>query len=395
MQSPVASPVESSKSFYTNQFWLLCASVALFSASFQMLLPELPSFLTSLGGASYKGYILFLFTLTAGISRPFSGKLTDTIGRVPVMVVGSLVCMVCSLCYPLVGTIGAFMFLRLLHGFSTGFKPTATSAYVADIVSEDRRGEAMSVMGISGSLGMSIGPALGGWIGSSFGLNTLFFTSSGLALLSVLILLGGLKETLKNPVRFHPRLLKISRDEILDRKALPPAFVMFLVSFASGTVLAMIPDMSQNMGIKNKGLYFTVYTFASLLIRLVAGKSSDTYGRVPVLFYSCLAIIVGLLMTAVAPNFWVFMLAACIYGCSWGMNSPTISAWTVDLVSSENKGKGLATMFIGLEAGIGLGAFVSQLIYDNRVERMAYPFYLSALLAVVAAIYLRKKEING
>ncbi len=47
---------------------------------FTMMIPELPGYLTSLGGADYKGYIIALFTLMAGISRPFSGKLTDTVG---------------------------------------------------------------------------------------------------------------------------------------------------------------------------------------------------------------------------------------------------------------------------------------------------------------------------
>ena len=75
---------------YTPQFILLCFSYFFFAASFTMIIPELPAYLTSLGGEDYKGLIIGLFTLTAGISRPFSGKLTDTIGRVPVMIIGTL-----------------------------------------------------------------------------------------------------------------------------------------------------------------------------------------------------------------------------------------------------------------------------------------------------------------
>jgi MFS family permease len=94
----------------------------LISASFNMLVPELPAYLSSMGGAEYKGYIIGLFTITAGIARPFSGKLTDKIGRVPVMAVGSLVCVICGLLYPLLTTVAGFLWLRLFHGFSTGFK---------------------------------------------------------------------------------------------------------------------------------------------------------------------------------------------------------------------------------------------------------------------------------
>src|SRR5215207_1400988 len=149
------------ESKYTLKFWLLCASSFLFSSSFNMLIPELPAYLSSLGGTAYKGYIIALFTLTAGLSRPFSGRLTDTIGRVPVMAIGSIVCFVCGFLYPLFATVSGFLLLRLFHGFSTGFKPTATSAYIADIIPSNRWGEAMGIHGLCFSTGLAIGPAIG------------------------------------------------------------------------------------------------------------------------------------------------------------------------------------------------------------------------------------------
>src|SRR5690606_26392454 len=90
-QSPTMSH-QTTPTIYTLQFGLLCLSSLLFSASFNMIIPELPNYLSSLGGGEHKGLIIALFTLTAGISRPFSGKLTDQWGRVPVMAVGSIVC---------------------------------------------------------------------------------------------------------------------------------------------------------------------------------------------------------------------------------------------------------------------------------------------------------------
>src|SRR5277367_4456125 len=104
----MSSEIASAK-VYTSQFWLLCLSSLLFFASFNMLIPELPAYLTSLGGAQHKGLIISLFTLTAMISRPFSGKLADTIGRVPVMIIGTAVCFVCSLCYPILASVAGFL----------------------------------------------------------------------------------------------------------------------------------------------------------------------------------------------------------------------------------------------------------------------------------------------
>ena len=59
--------------YFNFQFGLLCFSNFLFSASFSMMIPELPGVLTKLGGAEYKGLIIALFTLMAGIGKvPFS-----------------------------------------------------------------------------------------------------------------------------------------------------------------------------------------------------------------------------------------------------------------------------------------------------------------------------------
>src|SRR5690606_25143732 len=110
------------------------------------------------------GYIISVFTITAMISRPFSGRLADTIGRIPVIMVGSVVCFSCSLIYPLLTTVAGFLVLRLVHGLSTGFTPTGQTAYLADIVPVERRGEGMGILGTAAGIGMAGGPALGGLI---------------------------------------------------------------------------------------------------------------------------------------------------------------------------------------------------------------------------------------
>jgi MFS family permease len=389
--------LSTTRTIYTLQFGLLCVSNFLFSASFQMLIPELPDHLTALGGADYKGYIIALFTLTAGLSRPFSGKLTDTIGRVPVMVFGSLVCVIASAFYPFVTTVFGFLLLRFSHGFSTGFKPTATSAYVADLVDVDRRGEAMSALGVSAALGMSIAPVLGSEITRWASFNTMCGVSSAFALLSVLILVNNMPETLKNKEKFTLSHLKISRDEIFDVQALPPFIVQLLLSFASGVCLTLIPDLSKHIGIANKGLFFGISTAASLGIRLVAGKASDQYGRVVVMKWSSVGVVISMALLGFGQTFFLFVAAAIIFGLSWGMNTPTLSAWTVDLVDDNNRGRGLATMYIALEAGIGLGAFFSAKMYDNDFSKIGTAFWVGSFLGLVSLGYLflrKEKTLN-
>jgi MFS family permease len=373
---------------YTLQFALLCLSNFLFSFSFQMIIPELPDHLTSLGGADYKGYIIALFTLMAGISRPFSGKLADTIGRVPVMLFGALVCVVASALYPFVTTVFGFLWLRFGHGFSTGFKPTATAAYVADLVSADRRGEAMSALGMSSAIGMSIAPMVGSALVNWVGFDKMCAVSAMFALASVGILVKNMPETLQKKQKFSFALLKISRAEIFEPMAFPPFLVMLLLAYAYGVCMTVVPDLTKAMGIANKGLFFGVSTGASLFIRIAAGRWSDTFGRIVVMKWGALGIIISMAMIGMTTNFNWLMLAAVIYGAGWGMASTTLQAWTVDLVPDQHRGRGLATMFIALEAGIGSGAWSSALLYGNDFGRIGWAFLVAAVLSAGALGYL-------
>jgi MFS family permease len=369
--------------YFTFQFALLCLSNFLFATSFNMMIPELPGYLTLLGGAEYKGLIIALFTLMAGLSRPFSGKLTDTIGRVPVMIFGSLVCVICSLLYPLLTSVVGFLFLRFLHGFSTGFKPTATSAYGADVVHESRRGEALGALSIGYTLGSSAGPMIGSYLVDYFSYNVMFYVSAGFALASVGILYN-VKETLKDPQPFTLKLLKINRIEIFEKTAWRPALITLLLCFSIGTILTIAPDLSEHLGLHNKGLFFAFFTVASLLIRVLAAKVSDRFGRVPVLIVSSFVLVIALIVLAFSNSVVLMMIGSVVYGLSWGINSPALSAWTVDLCAPENRGKAIASMYIALEIGIGAGAIFSAWIYNNNAQYFTYAFLLPGFFALLA-----------
>ncbi|WP_370637493.1 MFS transporter [Flagellimonas sp. HMM57] len=282
---------------YNFRFGLLCMSSLFFSTSYNMLIPELPSYLSSLGGSQYIGLIIALFTLTAGLSRPFSGVLTDKIGRKPVMVFGAMVCVVCGLFYPILGTVSGFLFLRSVHGFSTGFSPTAIVAYVSDIIPKDRWGEAFGIQGLCFSTGLALGPAIGSSIRLHYSFDILFHCSFAMALLSIILILK-LEETLKKRQGFKLGLLKISKSDIIAVEVLKPALITFLSYSAFGMVLTLIPDWSDHLGIKNKGTFFIVFTISSLTIRFLAGRLSDKKGRKVVTTIGLLVLCLSLIIMA-------------------------------------------------------------------------------------------------
>lgn len=378
---------------YNIPFGLLCLSSLFFSASFNMLIPELPAYLSSLGGAEYKGLIIALFTLTAGISRPFSGKLTDTIGRVPVMAVGSIVCFVCGFLYPVLGSVSGFLFLRLVHGFSTGFKPTATAAYVADMVPVSRWGEALGLHGLFFSTGMAIGPAMGSAIVTHFSMDTMFYFSSFLALLSIIILYN-MKETIKEKQPFRWSLLKISRTEIIEGQVIPAGIVTMLSYIPYGVILTLIPDFGGSIGVKNKGMFFMVFTISSLVVRFVAGRISDKRGRENVIRAGLLIVVVSLFLLGYAGSPRGLIFGSIVYGIGTGILSPAINAWTIDLSHPDRRGKAMATMYIALEAGIGLGALLAGWFYQDVISMVPWLLYAAGAVAILAFIYMlfwRKK----
>ncbi len=354
-----------------------------------MIVPDLYDYLTSLGGGEFKGLVISLFTVTAGLSRPFSGKLADTIGRIPVMIFGAGVCFIMGFLYPQIGSVWAFLLLRFMHGFSTGFKPTGTAAFIADLVPAHRRGEAMGYSGLFGSLGMAAGPSFGPKITELFGLDIMFYTSSGLAILSVLILIG-MKETLEEKEKFSLKLLKINWSDVFEPRVINPSILFLLTSFSFGAALTLMPDLAINVGFDqgNKGIFFTVFVFSSLLIRILAGKASDKYGRVIVLKWACLAIVIADLMVAFTHSQSMLVFSSIAFGVAVGLNTPTIYAWTIDLSHDKKRGKGLATMYIALEIGIGMGAFFSGWIYGNEIGNLRDAFILCASLAFLGFLFL-------
>ena len=379
---------------YTTQFWLVCTSSLLFFASFNMIIPELPAYLTSLGGEEYKGLIISLFTITALASRPFSGRLADKLGRVPVMIFGSSVCFVIGLIYPVLTSISGFLFLRLVHGFSTGFTPTGQTAFLSDIIPAERRGEAMGILGTAGTIGMAAGPAIGGAIANNTSFNFLFYSSSAFALISILILTG-IRETLPVKSKFNASMLRVERHDLFERRVIVPCVIMFFSVYAYGAVLTVMPDFGEYVGIKNKGLLFTFFTVASLTVRLIGGRASDKYGRRNVLLFSILFVVTAMIVIGVGSTPLHLMIGMSIYGLGHGMTSPTLLAWATDLSDPNHKGRGLASLYIFMELGIGVGAFASGLIFNNDPSRFLTTFLTCAALCTIGfTLLLMSKRLQ-
>ena len=359
----------------------------LFMTSFNLILPELNDFLTNLGGEEYKGYIFVYWVISAALSRPFSGKLCDEVGRKPIVYFGLIVSAIMLLIYPLSTGIMMFFIIRFLHGFSTGFQPTGVTTWVSDVVPADRRGEAMGVFGITISIGIGLGQFLGSIIANSIGIEGLFYVSSGLGFLSIL-LIPGIKEPLEKKERMRLSHLYVKPREIFDPLVFTPAILMLVAATCTGIVFVTAPDHAKYLGIENKGWFLAFYTLSTMVVRVVAGKFSDKYGRRNNLIVGMLILAASMYITSVSNDSLTYTLSAFAYGVATGINSPALFAWTSDLSNPNYKGRGLATLFICLEVGIGLGAFATNYFYDNTLKTLQFMYFFGALIALIGFVFV-------
>lgn len=372
---------------YTLQFWLLCLSLFLFLSSFNLIIPELPAYLRSMGGEQYLGWIIALFSVSAAFSRPLSGKLTDRIGRIPIIIFGVSISIICGVLYTLVAGVVGFFIIRFLHGVSAGFAPIGNTSLLTDIIPKEKRGEAMGIVGIATSLGMAVGPPVGSLIATHYSYEVMFWVSSGSASVSLLVILG-IEETLKNKVPFEVGMLKIKKDEVIDRDVLAPAVVMLLTIFCFGLLLTIVPDYSEFLGMENKGIFFTYLLATSLLVRIFSGRASDRYGRTVLLKIGVALQLTAMLTIGLTTSTAAFLSAGAVFGLGAGILSPTLFAWTADLAQEHQRGKAMSTLFLALEIGVFFGALTSGYLYGSDPERFSVTFLLGASISGVALIYL-------
>ena len=372
---------------YSRDFWLLSASMFFFMLSFNLILPEMNGFISQLGGSALKGSIIFLFSIAAGVSRPFAGKLADLIGRKRSIYIGLGIAIAVSLSYPFASWLGFFFVLRFLHGLSAGFAPTGATALLTDILPPDRKGAAMGLWGTFISLGIGVGQALGSYIFSLSNYDTLFMSAAGFGILALLLMLPIL-ETLPKQLKFERQQLLIKWEDVVEPTVKPAAIIMLLTAISSGVIFVLSPDYSFYLGIANKGYFFGIYVLTTIGVRLVFSSLSDRIGRRETMLFGCTLLVISMILLGLASDIWSYTIAAAIFGLATGVSSPTLFAWTADLSLAHRRGTGSGTMFIALEIGILTGSGLTFLFYHNTIESARICMFIAAGFGAIALLLL-------
>ncbi len=370
---------------YPPAFYRLCAAALLFFLSFNLVIPELSSMLKDLNAHEYLGWIIPAFSFSALVARPLSGWLTDNIGRKSTMVLGAAFCIVAGLFYPLIGSITAFLLVRAVHGFSTGFTPTGFTTYTADIIPESHRGRAMGWLGMFNNAGSSLGYGLGAIIALHFGRNQMFWFSSLLGI-AALIIFWTLPETVQSSSK---RKFEFKSSSLLYLPAWQSSLLMLLVCISLGSILTIMPDYTTSLGFENKGVFLTVYIAFSLLVRLLSGKISDSLGRPYSTAIGAVFQIISMLflLFPFLGYSYSFYASAAFYGIGQGFNAPSLFAWASDVATPENRGKALSTIFIALETGVIIGGLMAGKIITQWKLGYNWVFGMNLITFILSLIF--------
>jgi len=387
-----ANPVPEGQIWNRTFFLILVVSFLMFSSMY-MLLPTLPLYAQTIGGnETVAGTMVGLFTLSAVLVRPWFGNLLDRRGRKVILIIGVGIFLVTVLAYNLAFSIITLLALRALHGIGWGASTTATGTIASDVIPAVRRAEGMGYYGIAATFAMSLGPALGLYL-IKYNSYSLLFTVA--AILAALGLAGSFLINYEIPRKNREEMGTTPvKGVILEKAAIPPALVLFFITLTYGGIVSFLPAYANYRGVKNIGIFFTVYALVLLFSRPVIGRLADQYGARKFLVPGILFIAAALLLLVKASSLPMFLLIGVIYGLGFGTVQPILQALVISLSPPERRGAANATFAVAMDLGIGLGAVLLGFL----AQKMGYVYMygssaIFALLALVMYFALLRKKL--
>ncbi len=182
----------------TNRKNILVLSLTLgvVMLGFGMVMPIMPFYVESMGASAGElGLLVAISPLIQLVASPLWGSVSDHHGRKPLLVIGLLGYGISMLLFGLSTELWMLYVARGLGALLSAATMPTTMAYVSDSTSEEERGGGMGALGAATGLGMVLGPALGGLLGST-SLSTPFFLTAGTCLLTLLLVVLFLPESL-------------------------------------------------------------------------------------------------------------------------------------------------------------------------------------------------------
>ncbi|MEI6764281.1 MAG: MFS transporter [Bacteroidota bacterium] len=347
---------------WKKEFVLLAIANLFMSVAFYFIIPTLPIYIETIlhEGRSTIGFVLASYSIAALLIRPFIGMALDRWGRKTIYLGSFLVFALLFNIYALTAGVLFLVVLRFMHGLTWGTISTASSTVVVDIIPPERRGEGIGIFGLSTTVGMAVGPALGLLITHSFSYSAMFIGGGALAISGFILSLF-----VKYP-KYVPPAVKsgVSMKNLFERRSFPASLSIFVIMLTYGGLLSFVAIYGKQIGIQNPGTFFIIYALGLGISRFFAGRIFDRTGPKTLSIAGLLSLMAGFLVLALEQNHWGFLTAGLFMGMGVGIIFPTFQALVNNMVPPERRGAANSTFFTAVDLGIGLGMIIMGILAD-------------------------------
>lgn len=367
---------------------ILFAIMFLVMVGFGIIIPVLPFYAENLGATPTElGYLMAVYSLTQLLFAPMWGRISDRIGRKPVMLLGILGLTFSFFLTGAADTLGMLFVARIVGGFLSAANMPTAMAYVADITTPDNRSKGMGIVGAATGLGFVFGPAIGG-VFSKIDLSVPFFVAGGFSLFTLFMVLFFLKESLAKENRGQ-----IEKDKSTMWQSLKGAqsILYFLQLFIALSLagleatFAYFAAKKAGLGTVQLGYIFMIMGLVSAFVQGgVMGPAAKKFGEGLIIKAGIIISAIGFGLILLVDNFVTAAIYLSIFGIGNGVIRPAVSALLTKTVDS---GHGSVTGLLSSFDSLGriAGPPIGGALYSISI---GLPYLSGILLSIIAlALY--------
>ena len=374
---------ERARSSFPPGYWTIWTTVALDLVGFGVVAPILPRYAERFGASGTTVGLLFAsFSLAQFVCAPLLGRLSDRIGRKPVIIISLFGTAVGSVLTGAAGTLWLLFLGRIVDGAS-GASVSVAQGAVSDLAPPGERARLMGLLGAAFGVGFVLGPALGG-LASLAGPHVPFYVAAVVAAVNGLVAIKRLPETRRVAVETGP--VDVEPGPAGTRSLVRLAVVAFVATAAfSGfeSTFGLFGD--RRFGL-TEGSTAAVFVGVGLVLVAVQGglirPVTRRLGNVRTLRAGLAVVAVGLVVLAAATRWVVLVPALVLLAGGMGLASPTMTALVTDRAHQERRGAALGfQQSAGALARIG-GPALAGFLFDHA--GVPWPYLVGAVLVVAA-----------
>lgn len=337
---------------------ILFAVMFFVMVGFGIIIPVLPFYAEEMGASPTElGLLMAVYSLMQLLFAPMWGRVSDRIGRKPVMMIGIFGLAISFFMMALSSDLWMLFVARIVGGFLSSANMPTVMAYVADITTEEDRGKGMGIIGASIGLGFILGPAIGG-IFSKTSLNMPFYVAGFSSLLTFIFVLLLLKESLPPEVRGEHTVKKAP----LHKALRGPISVLYILQLFTSVSLAGLEATFAYFAAKTAGLdtvqlgyLFMIMGLAGAIVQGgLVGRMTKKYGEGAVIQIGIVVSAIGFGLILLVDSFTTAAIYLTIFGIGNGVIRPSVSALlTKKSTAGHGSTTGLLSSFDSLGRIIG------------------------------------------